>query len=99
MYSLKKSNITVHQCYEKVLCSPLHKSTACHVQGSVVRSELSGLLSSMLAGVTVSHSQTGVWISAASSAQQWQTGRNSMRVGCSVCRLVGILAPETQSHS
>lgn len=49
MYSLKKSNITVHQCHEKVLCSPLHKSTACHVQGSVVRSELSGLLSSMLA--------------------------------------------------
>lgn len=99
MYSLKKSNITVHQCHEKVLCSPLHKSTACHVQGSVVRSELSGLLSSVLARVTVSHSQTGVWISAASSAQQWQTGRNSMRVGCSVCRLVGILAPETQSHS
>lgn len=49
MYSLEKSNLTVHQCHEKVLCSLLHKSTACHVQGSVVRSELSGLLSSMLA--------------------------------------------------
>lgn len=99
MYSLKKSNITVHQCHDKVLCSALHKSTACHVQGSMVRCELSGLLSSMLARVNVPHSQTGVWISAASSAQQWQTGRNSTRVGCSVCRLMGIVEPETQSHS
>lgn len=49
MHSLKKSNITVHQCHEKVLCSPLHKSTACHIQGSVVGSELSSLLSLMLA--------------------------------------------------
>lgn len=65
--------------------------------GSVVGSELSSLLSSMLAGVTILHFQTGVWISAASSAQQQQTGRNGTRVGCSVCRLVGILASETES--
>lgn len=48
------------------------------VQGHVVGSELSSLLSSMQARVAVLHSQTGVWISAASSAQQWQTGSNSM---------------------
>lgn len=99
MYSLKKSNITVHQCHDKVLCSPLRESTACHVQGSVLGSEPSGLLGSVLAKVTIPRSQAGLWISAASSAQPWQTGRKSTRVGCSVCRLGGILAPETQSHS